>query len=58
MVFLVNLLPSALCQNAGGVTTRSMDGTVPFSLANWFSLVILTLWVLISATIGDLRAHP
>jgi ABC-2 type transport system permease protein len=56
VAFLANLPPSAAYQNAiGGVIMGSLDGTGPFYLANWFSLVVLALWALVPLAVGYRR---
>ncbi|WP_103028296.1 ABC transporter permease subunit [Salinibacter altiplanensis] len=52
VTFLFQLPPSGAYQNAiGGFLSGS--GSEPFFLTNWFSLIVLALWGLVSLAIGD-----
>lgn len=54
VAFLFQLPPSGAYQNAiGGFLSGS--GSEPFYLTNWFSMVVLALWGLISLAIGLAR---
>ncbi|MFB6231604.1 MAG: ABC transporter permease subunit [Salinibacter sp.] len=54
VAFLFQLPPSGAYQNAiGGFLSGS--GSEPFFLTNWFSLIVLTLWALVSLAIGSAR---
>lgn len=54
VTFLFQLPPSGAYQNAiGGFLSGS--GSEPFFLTNWFSLIVLALWGLVSLAIGDAK---
>ncbi|MCU4718730.1 ABC transporter permease subunit [Halapricum hydrolyticum] len=56
VAFLANMPPSSAYMNAiAGVLTGSMNGSGPWYLSRWFSLVVLSVWGIVPLVVGYLR---